>query len=151
MKTQPAIIVVDQAEELLRAYRAEFLVGFYNLAKECRDDDLFRLVLVIYSQNAVEALQLMNGGNMFTVVEAPKVTRQAVLDKFGEQFARVFDDCDGCIGVALDYVSDEGRPNDMQAKQYAAIKMEKYSSDNCLTEKITREEYNNAREHFKKD
>jgi hypothetical protein len=38
--SQPAIIVVDQAEELLRAYRAEFLVGFYNLVKEGCDKDL---------------------------------------------------------------------------------------------------------------
>jgi hypothetical protein len=30
---QPAIIVIDQAEELLRAYRADFLVGLYNLVK----------------------------------------------------------------------------------------------------------------------
>lgn len=34
LKPQPAIIVVDQAEELLRAYRADFLMGFYNLVKK---------------------------------------------------------------------------------------------------------------------
>lgn len=100
---QPAIIVVDQAEELLRAYRADFLVGFYNLVKEARDDDLLRLVLVINSDNAVKALKLMNGGNMFSVIQAPKVSRDAVRDKYGEDFAKMFDDCDGCIGVALDY------------------------------------------------
>ena len=150
LKPQPAIIVVDQAEELLRAYRADFLVGFYNLAKEGRDDDLFRLVLVINSDNAVKALELMNGGNMFSVVQAPKVSREAIVGKYGEDFARVFDDCDSCIGVALDYLSDEERPKDMPAKEYAAQKKKKYISDNCLTEEITREEYNEAREHCKK-
>eukprot|EP01035_Chromulina_nebulosa_P002619 gene2619-3561_t len=34
LEPQPAIIIVDQAEELLKAYRANFLVDFYNLAKE---------------------------------------------------------------------------------------------------------------------
>jgi hypothetical protein len=150
LKPQPAIIVVDQAEELLRAYRADFLVGFYNLVKECRDDDLCRLVLVINSENAVNALTLMNGGNMFSIVQAPKVSREAVVDKYGEKFAKIFDDCEDCIGVALDYQSDEGRLKEMPVKEYAAMKREKYTGDNCLIEEISREEYNKAREHSKK-
>jgi len=148
---QPAIIVIDQAEELLRAYRADVLVGLYNLVKEGRDRRLFRLVLVINSNNAVKALELMNGGDMFSVVEAPKVSREAIVDKYGEDFARVFDECDGCIGVAFDYAFyDKKRPKGMLAKEYAALKKEKYTRDNCLTEEITREEYNKAAEHFKK-
>ena len=145
---QPAIIVVDQAEELLRAYRADFLVGFYNLAKKCRDTDLFRLVLVINTENAVKALKLMNGGNMFTIIQAPKVSREAVVAVYGESFAKVFDDCDSCIGVALDYTIDEERPKDMSAKEYAAMKKEKYASHNCLAVEITKEEYAKAGEHF---
>ena len=83
-------------------------MGFYNLAKEGRDDDLFRLVLVINSDNVVKALELMNGANMFSVVQAPKVSREAIVGKCGEAeaFVEVFDDCDGCIGAALDYLSD---------------------------------------------
>lgn len=150
LKPQPAIIVVDQAEELLRAYRADFLVGFYNLAKKGRDNDLFRLVLVINTENAVKALELMNGGNMFDVITAPKVTRDAVVAEFGEDFAKIFDDCDSCIGVALDYVADKKRPKNMTAKEYAAEKKEKYVNDNCLTREISREEYARAGEHFQK-
>jgi hypothetical protein len=147
---QPAIIIVDQAEELLRAYRADFLVGFYNLAKEGRDDDLFRLVLVINSDNAVKALELMNGGNMFSIIQAPKVSRDAAVANYGEDFAKIFDECDSCIGIALDYLSDEKRSKDKSAKEYAAEKKLKYNSDNCLIEEITREEYNKAREHRRK-
>ena len=62
----------------------------------------------------------MNGGNMFSVVQAPKVSREAIFGKYGEDFAKVFDDCDGCIGVALDYLSDEERPKDMPAMKCAA-------------------------------
>ena len=147
---QPAIIVIDQAEELLRAYRADFLVGLYNLAKEGRDDRLFRLVLVINSDNAVKALELMNGGNMFDVIEAPKVSREAIVSKFGEDFAKTFDECDGCIGVALDFLADKKKPAGMSAKEYGALKREKYTIDNCLTDEISREEYNKAREHSMK-
>lgn len=149
LKPQPAIIVVDQAEKLLRAYRADFLVGFYDLVKEARDDDLFRLVLVINTETAVKALKLMNGGNMFTIIQAPKVSREAVVAAYGENFAKIFDDCDSCIGVALDYTNDEERPKDMSAKEYAAMKKEKYASD-CLDVEITREEYSKAREHVQK-
>jgi hypothetical protein len=150
LKPQPAIIVVDQAEELLRAYRADFLVGFYNLVKKARDNDHFRLVLVINTENAVKALQLMNAGNMFTIIQAPKVSREAVVDHYGEGFAKVFDDCDSCIGVALDYMTDKERPKDMAAKEYAAKKKENYVLHNCLTEEISRYEYAKAGIHSQK-
>jgi hypothetical protein len=65
-------------------------------------------------------------------------------------FAKVFDDCDGCIGVALEYLSDKERPKDIPAKEYAMLKKEKYSGDNCSTEEITKKEYNKAREHSRK-
>jgi hypothetical protein len=109
--------------------------------------DLFRLVLVINTENAVKALELMNGGNMFSIIQAAKVSREAVVSQYGEEFAKIFDECDSCIGVALDYVKDEKRPKDMTAKEYAAKKKENYVSDNCLTEEITREEYANEGIH----
>lgn len=144
LKPQPAIIIVDQAEELLRAYRANFLVAFYNLAKEARDDDLFRLVLVINTENAVKALELMNGGDMFDIVQGPKVSREAVENSYGENFAKIFDDCNGCIGVAMDYVADKKRPKDMTAKDFAEMKRLIYLENSCLVEEITRAEYYRA-------
>lgn len=150
LKPQPAIIVVDQAEELLRAFRAEFLVRIYDLVKEGRDDDLFRLVLIVNTENAVKALELMNGGNMFDVIEAPKVSREAVVKEHGENFAKIFDDCDCCIGVAFDYVADQKRPKDQTAKVYAMKTKEMYVSDSCLADAITKEEYMKAGERIKK-
>ena len=148
LKPQPAIIVVDQAEELLRAYRADFLVGFYNLVKEGRDNDLFRLVFVINSSNAINALKMLNGGNMFSFIQAPKVSREAVVSQYGEEFAKIFDECDSCIGIAMDYLNDE--QTNMTAKEFAAAKKEMYYRDNCLVEEIMRDEFNKAREHAKK-
>jgi len=43
---QPSIIIVDQAEELLRRHRAEFLSFFYLLIKEARDYSYFKLILM---------------------------------------------------------------------------------------------------------
>ena len=150
LKPQPTIIVVDHAEMLLRAYRADFLVRFLNLAKMCRDTDLLRLVLVIDSENAVNALKLINGGGMFSIVQVPKVSREAVVDQYGKEFAKIFDECDGCIGVAFDYLYDKERLKEMSVKEYAALMKERCSASNWLVEEITRDEYNKARNHSKK-
>ncbi len=150
LKPQPPIIVIDQAEELLATYRADFLIALYDLVKETRDDKVFRLVLIINTQQAVKALKLLNGGNMFSVIQAPKVSRDAVVGEYGEEFAKIFKDCDDCIGVALDYQYDKERLNGMSAKDYAEMKKKQYMSDNCLMDEITREEYMKAGERSKK-
>jgi hypothetical protein len=49
---------VDQAEELMRAYGADFLVSIYNLVKGARDHKTVQLILVINSENAVKAMRL---------------------------------------------------------------------------------------------
>ena len=84
-----------------------------------------------------------------TCSQSFKVSREAVVAAYGESFAEVFNDCDSCICVALDYTNDEERPEDMSAKEFAAMK-KKYAKDNCLAVEITREEYTEAGEHFKK-
>jgi hypothetical protein len=150
LKPQPPIIVIDQAEELLRVYRADFLIALHDLVKEARDDKVFRLVLVINSQHAVNALKLLNGGNMFSFIQAPKVSRDAVVGEYGEEVARIFNDCDDCIGVALDYQYDKERPKYMSAKDYAEMKKKQFMSDHCLTNEITRAEYIKAGERFRK-
>jgi hypothetical protein len=58
LKPQPTIIIVDQAEELMRAYGADFLVSIYNLVKGARDHKTVQLILVINSENAVKAMRL---------------------------------------------------------------------------------------------
>ena len=139
LKPQPTIIIVDQAEELLRKYRGKFLVEFYKLAKKGRDSDAFRLVLIINTENAVESLKLINGGNMFEVVRAPKVTKDAVLRYHGEEFAQIFVDCDSCIGIAEDFVTE--KPS-VSAKEFFNVRKQQYEQDNCLLQAISRAEYN---------
>ena len=125
-------------------------MAFYDLAKEARDDDLFRLVLVINSENAVKALKLMNGGNMFRFVKGPKVNREAVKNSYGEEFAKIFDDCNGCIGLAVEYVMDNKKKElskemmMMTAREFTEMKNRAYLQNACLVEQITLEEYTKA-------
>ena len=118
LKPQPTIIIVDQAEDLLRKYRGKFLLEFYKLAKKARDTDAFRLVLIINTENVVESLKLINGGNLFEVVCAPKVTKDAVLRYHGEEFAQIFRDCDNCIGIAEDFVTEKPSVSAREFFQY---------------------------------
>jgi len=144
LKPQPTIIIVDQAEELLRKFRGDFLNEFYVLAKLGRDADSFRLVLIINSEYAVKALKLLNGGNMFDVVAAPKVSKDAVSGVYGKEFSQTFEDCGNCIGIAIDF--EAAKDKTMSAKDFALMKKTMYIRDNCLTEPISREEY-----HLKTD
>ena len=144
LKPQPTIIIVDQAEELLRRFRGDFLTTFYRLIKKGRDNDAFRLVLIINSENAVNALKLLNGGNMFDVVAAPKVSKDAVSAICGKEFSQIFEDCGDCIGIAMDF--EASKDETMSAKDFALMKKTMYIRDNCLTEPISREEY-----HLKTD
>lgn len=42
---------------------------------------------------------------MFDVIAAPTVSREAVVEHHDDdEFAKVFDDCDCSVGVALDYM-----------------------------------------------
>ena len=48
-----------------------------------------RLVLVINTENAVELLKLLDVGNMFEVIRAPKVTKDAVLRCHGVKLPKL--------------------------------------------------------------
>lgn len=141
LKPQPVVIIVDQAEVLLAAYRANFLLEFDDLFKCARDKDLVRLVLVVNTEKAVKALELVNDGCMFEIVRGPKVSREAVEAAHGEAVAKIFDDCDGCIGVAMDYLRDTNRRRDMTAREYAERFNRNYLT---LVDEITRDEYHKA-------
>jgi hypothetical protein len=52
--------------------------------------------------------------------------------------------------LPLDFLADEEKPSGMSAKEYGALKKEMYTSRNCLTVEISKEEYDKAREHFVK-
>ena len=141
LRPQPVIIIVDQAEELMKAFRANFLVAFYDLVKQARDTDLYRLVLVINTEKAVKAIELLNGGNMFDVITAPKVSRGTVVAQYGDDFAMIFDDCDGCIGIAFDY---KNGPQNESAREFTAKMRAMFVSRYCLTKEITRVELDKA-------
>ena len=59
-----------------------------------------------------------------------------------KNFTKIFDDCDGCIGVAMDYQINSENNENMTAKEYSLLKKNEYVDLNCLTDEITREELN---------
>lgn len=138
LRPQPAIIIVDQAEELLRVYRCEFLEQFYLLVKEARDHNSHRLVLIINTEYALKALKLLNGGNLFDFVQAPMVSKDAVMKEYDGTFVQVFEDCENCSGTALDFVTNNPP---MSAKDYHNMTKAIYENTNCLLDPITFEEY----------
>lgn len=150
-KPQPTVMVVDHAEELLRRHRTDFVSCFDELVRLAEDTDLLRLVFVINSMNAVKALQLMYRGDMIDIIKLPKLSRKAVVAKYGESFGNIFDDCDGNIGMALDYVDCCKQTHDMMsAKDYSAQMKHWYTQHKGLVVEITREEYNRSREQFRR-
>jgi hypothetical protein len=148
LRPQPAILVIDQTDLLLCAYRADFLVRLSTLTKELNDQCHYRLVLVVCTENAVKALELIHedGTRMLQTIQTPNVSREAVVESYGESFAKVFDDCDSCIGIAVDYRTES---TNMTAKEYTA-KVKENLRHTCLSVEITREEYTKAQEQSRK-
>lgn len=147
LRPQPAIIVIDQAEQLLQSYRASFLVRLNDELLEEGSGTLFRLVLVVESENAVQALRQMD--HQVTAIQAPKVTREAVAAFYGEEAMRIYDDCDCCIGIAVDYMHEKRLGEVLTAKDYAA-KLKPGLSLMCLQDEISHEEFIAARERLQK-
>lgn len=62
---------------------------------------------------------------MFDVIEARKVSREAVVDHYGEVFAWIFEESYSCIAVALSSLRDDEPRTDMSAKRNALMKESK--------------------------
>jgi hypothetical protein len=155
LRPQPVTIVIDDAEELLRKYRSKFLTSFTQLAIEANDENLIQFIVIINSENAKKALEMIYGGrDLFTFLQVPKISRQAVVAHYGEDFAKIFDDCDGNIGLAQQYFHRKKMNNSIAngktAKDYILFMKEIIDKDRNLVEEITEEEYRQAEEHWRK-
>jgi hypothetical protein len=102
---------------------------------------VFRLVILIVSDNSAKALNLIHGKEMFDIIEAPKVSKEAVQQELGDEFQKVFEDCDDSLGIAIDYINDSDRNRDETAKDYALRIKEIYRKHCCLIPEISTEEY----------
>lgn len=127
----------------MRRYGGEFLTAFYPLFKQARDDiNVFKLVLIVNSENAIESLKLMNGGDMVEPLQVPKVAREAVVNEFGEDFGTIFDQCNHCIGIALDYAKEKRRSTtSLTDSEYYQKRKESYAASCNLIAPISRAEH----------
>lgn len=105
LQPQPSLLIIDQTEELLSAYRAEFLVAITPLVDLCTQrPGVLQLVFVVHSDEAVQSLKAPDGGTMFRVIEAPRAERSDVRAVMGEEFALAFDQLDRSIGITVEYI-----------------------------------------------
>jgi hypothetical protein len=110
LQPQPSIIVVDQAEELLRKHRAEFLRSFHPLIKEARDCNYFKLVFVVNSEVAVKSFEAFSDSSLYIVANAAAPDRTSVENVMRQEFPRmdslpIYDKCGGNLGAAIDYLN----------------------------------------------
>lgn len=106
------------------------------------------MIVVINTENAKQALDLIYGGDIFTFIQAPKISQEAVIEEFGEEFAELFDECDSCIGIALDYHRDKIELQGTTPTEYTEMIKKDYRTDHCLEVEITRDEYQKTKIHF---
>jgi hypothetical protein len=141
---QPAIIIVDDAEILLKFYGISCLRSFDELIKEAeRSGDIIRLVFMVNSDNAARSLQLINEGRI-AIMDVPKVIKQDFVSK--EHFEDYYD---SSIGLAWDSRDQFGEhqlshPIDEDLlRDYVSKKKEFFHSQEFSTT-ITYEDFKNA-------
>lgn len=139
---QPSIIIIDQAEELLRKHRGEFLSFFYLLIKEARDCAYFKLVFVINSEAAVHSFQVLNGGTLFVEVSAPQPDEVDVQRILGEEFAGVFLQCGKNLGITADYFNcRDPEEKKLRPDEFYEKKRKQYIDLYAVLEPVTKTEF----------
>jgi hypothetical protein len=133
LRPQPTFIVIDQAEGLIRTLGAPFLVELFELVKRARDEPhALQLIFVVTSDLAVQSLEALNGGVLFTVVDVPQPEVGEVERLLGKPTAAVYKEMGGSLGVAMDYVTTQpaGQTAAQYQKQREMSFMKKYGVKN---------------------
>jgi hypothetical protein len=141
LRPQPSLVIIDQAEELICAHRADFLLTVSPLVKLCRDrPSTLQLIFVVNSDAAVQSLDALNGGTLFTLVQCPKPSYDDVVVSFGadEQFVDIFRKLDSCIGLVYDYFRDH--KDSESPEQYLLRKRRSYLDIIQVVKEVSREE-----------
>ena len=102
---QPSVIIIDRAEELIRRYRADFLVLVKELVRiNCNCPSTLQVIFVVNTNEAVQSLQNLNGGDLFEpVVQCPTPNVAQVEAALGKKVAGFFVKFDNRLGVAMSY------------------------------------------------
>lgn len=142
LQPQPSIIIIDQAEELLRKHRAEFLSFFYLLIKEARDCSYFKLIFVINSDEAVQSFQVLNGGTLFVEVSAPEPDEADVQRILGPEFAAIFRKCGKNLGITADYFNcRDPEEKKLSPDKFYEKKKKQYTDLYAVLKPVTKTEF----------
>lgn len=136
---------------IARAQRTRFAESRRTRFKYACEYNLVHLVLVVNTDHALKALELLKEGRArVDVIRAPKVSKDAVAEAYPADFVEAFEDCDSCIGIALDYMRFADRQNET-AREYTARVKEEHLRWSCLTEEISLDEFRAAYCYKKKE
>jgi hypothetical protein len=144
---QPSVIIIDQAEELIRAHRAEFLVLVKELVRLNRNcPSTLQIIFVVNTNEAVQSLQNLNGGDLFEpVVQCPTPDMIHVEATLGAKVAGLFDKFDRRLGVAMSYdkIGGPTTPEDFLEAYRASYKKDVVSTV------VTKDEIGEVTDRFK--
>jgi hypothetical protein len=113
---RPAIVIVDQLEELMQCFPAESLNWINNLTNAHVRHNILRLILVVNSEDAVKSIQGLNQGPRWKVCTLGKVDKPpANID------ADYFVDCDSNIGLYKQLQEQEVNRPDVKEKAHQVL------------------------------
>eukprot|EP01038_Epipyxis_sp_PR26KG_P017399 gene17399-24047_t len=135
---QPSVVIIDQAEELIKHHRADFMNTIFTLVKYCKDTpNSVQLVIVVNSQNAVASLEALNGGDLFEVIKCPRPKLDAVERYRSQDYCEKFKKLQYCIGITDDFVS---KSRDQAPEQYLDDHIASYIKGHGVTRPVTKDE-----------
>ena len=138
---QPCVVIIDQAEELIRHHRADFMNTIFPLVKLCKDSpNALQLIIVVNSSNAVASLESLNGVNLFEIIQCPRPLSSVVANYKSSEYCSNFEKLDRCVGITNDYMSKKRVDNLDTPEEYLLRRIASYIQGNGVKNIVTKRE-----------
>lgn len=143
LKPQPSLVIIDQAEELIRCYRTDFLRQIEPLVKYTRDKPhSLQLMFIVNSDTAVKSLESLNGGDLFINKQMPRPSLDAVRTAFqhSKECVDAFEKLDSCIGITHAYLQTKNVNNELKPAEFLQSYLSSYQETHGVLEVVSKSE-----------